>query len=384
MRTLSVRLLTLIAVTSILSFLSRRYDSLFSYTISIVPDNYRYCCNLSTVTYVRNEHMNMSIANEWSNYWSGSKKFHTKDTKVVRINVSPIDSYLNRDVSICSSETFLIMMFPVRTNAFAIRQLLRKAIPQGIILQGKKVNRVFVIALADNDREGHKRIREEKYQYGDIIISRHKDSYINVPLSVWDGYIWIRDHCSSAVFGGKFDPDDVILLGNLVAILQQYPKQRFLGGKCNGVSIFQARNINKTVNKYSIPYDYPDRIPYKFCCGAAMLLSKDSLDYLVAGAHYEPYFNCADDIMTGLILTRVGIQPIIMGTEHCVFEINTVQCSRRYSNISLLPPCIVSYNTVKSVDEYNKSLIYFGDRLYSDNLQGKVNLDVKIKPKRCY
>lgn len=103
----------------------------------------------------------MSIANEWQNYWKGSKQYVSKDHEVVFIYPSPIDSYLNQDVDICSSNTFLIMMFPVRLNSFPLRQLIRKAIPQGIVINGKVINRLFVIAIADNDREGHMRIREE-------------------------------------------------------------------------------------------------------------------------------------------------------------------------------------------------------------------------------
>ena len=380
---LIIQFFTFFSTSVFFWILSYHYSSLVAYSLSISPGNYRPCCNLSGIPYIRNKHMNMSIANEWYEYWKGSKKFHSNDTEVLYIDVSPIDSYLNQDVNICDSDTFLIMMFPVRTNLFEIRQLIRRAIPQGLIIQGKRVNRVFVIALEDNDRDGHKRIRQEKYTYGDIIISRHRDSYVNVSLSVWDGYIWIRDHCSSATFAGKFDPDGVFFLGNLMALLQQYPIKRFFGGRISNLAKFRRNSINITRTIYSVPYDYPGDRWFRYVSGAAKILSMDSIDYLVAGAVYEPYFMVADDAMTGYILDRIGIKPINMKQEHCPFMIKNVDCGGKYKNLSLIPHCLVCYNNIKSVEDYNNTLNYFGDLLYRDNLQERVNLNVTWKAYAC-
>lgn len=352
--------------------------------LSVSFDNYRQCSSLPGTAFVRNKFMNMSIANEWQNYWKGSKQYVSKDREVVFIYPSPIDSYLNQDVDICSSNTFLIMMFPVRLNSFPLRQLIRRAIPQGIVINGKVINRLFVIAIADNDREGQMRIREEKSRYKDIIISRHQDQYTSIPLSVWDGYIWIRDHCHSAVFAGKFDSDAVFLLGNLIALLVQYPDKQFYGGRVNPIRTIEPRKEN-TTTIYSTPFDYPEERRFSFCSGAAFILSLDSIDYLVTGAQYEPFFMCADDLMTGLILDRMGIQPINMGTENCAFVIlNRYDCARKYMNRSLLPSCLVCYHGDKTVEDYNTSLVFFADRIYSTSLQEKVDLSKKLPLKYCY
>lgn len=131
------------------------------------------------------------------------------DTMVLYKRAAPIDSIINRSVRICSPDTFLIMMTPVRKQDYSIRQLLRKIIPQGLVIQGKKINRVFIVSIMDNEREQIKEIRKEMEQYGDIIISRHEDAHSSIHLYVWDGYLWIRDHCHSAVFAGKFETDAV-------------------------------------------------------------------------------------------------------------------------------------------------------------------------------
>lgn len=379
-----IHYLIFVVLSCLFQFLSWQYYSLVSSPFSLSPVNYRLCCGLSRNAFVRNKYMNMSIANEWRNYWKGSMEYHSNDSKVLFIRPSPIDSVLNQDVNICSSDTFLIMMFPIRKNDYQLRQLIRRAIPQGIVIEGKTINRLFVIALADHDREGYKRVREEKSNYGDIIISRHQDQYVSIPLSVWDGYIWIRDHCHSAVFAGKFDSDAVFLLGNLVSLLLQYPTKRFYGGGKPSLRTMEARKGN-TTNVYSIPYDYPEKRRFTFTSGAVILLSLDSVDYLVTGVQYEPYFVCADDYMTGFILDRVGIQSIHMGTENCAFVIlNKFDCGGKYMNRSLLPNCLVCYHGDKTLVDYNESLHFFGDRLYSTSLQERVNLSAKLRPKNCY
>ena len=75
---------------------------------------------------------------------------------------------------------------------------------------------------------------------------------------------------------------------------------------------------------FSIPYDYPYKRRFQYCSGAAYVLSLDSIDYVVTGAQYEPYFNCAEDLMAGYILNKVGIHPINMGTKHCAFFITNL------------------------------------------------------------
>ena len=64
-----------------------------------------------------------------------------------------------------------------------------------------------------------------------IIVSRHPDAYSRIAKSVWDGLIWTRDHCSKARFAGKFDPDAIVFLGNLVNYLRNAPTKRYYGGR---------------------------------------------------------------------------------------------------------------------------------------------------------
>lgn len=125
----------------------------------ITMDNYRLYGETVRTPFVRNQYANLSVVEEWNSIWSGVRSFHSNDTMVLYKRAAPIDSIINRNVRICSPDTFLIMMTPVRKQDYSIRQLLRKIIPQGLVIQGKKINRVFIVSIMDNEREQIKEIR---------------------------------------------------------------------------------------------------------------------------------------------------------------------------------------------------------------------------------
>lgn len=336
-------------------------------------------------TITHNKNVNMSLIDEYFSHWGSPKSIHFNDTQVHYHTPNPTDSVMNRDVKVCSNDTFLLMMFPIIRNAFALRQIIRRAIPQGIMIQGKRINHVFVVAVSDDEREAMKTIRREKESYGDIVISRHYDRFALVHLSIWDGYVWVREHCRSATFTGKFDSDAIHFLGNYVSLLMQYPKKRFFGGRYSGEKTMQARNRSLPVGLYSVPYDYPLIKHFHSISGAASIISVDVIDYLMIGTMYEPYFVCAEDFMTSVILDGMGIKPIYMGTELCPYMVfnNKWFCDGRFMNLSNVPNCLCCYHGIKNVTEYNKTIAFFGNRLYTSQLTDKVNLS---KPLRwpCY
>ncbi len=348
----------------------------------ITMDNYRLYGETVRTPFVRNQYANLSVVEEWNSIWSGVRSFHSNDTMVLYKRAAPIDSIINRSVRICSPDTFLIMMTPVRKQDYSIRQLLRKIIPQGLVIQGKKINRVFIVSIMDNEREQIKEIRKEMEQYGDIIISRHEDAHSSIHLYVWDGYLWIRDHCHSAVFAGKFETDAVHFLGNLISLLLQYPTKRFYGGRTCGFAL-HAREQNTSISHLSAPFDYPEINTFRFISGTSNVLSMDVLDYLISGADYEPYFVCADDPMTGLILHRVGIEPTEMGTQSCPYHIVRYDCGGRYTNVSLLPDCLCCYDPIKKYEEYKETIDFLGDRIYKSTLQERVDMSKNYR-RSCY
>lgn len=308
----------------------------------------------------RRYHSNSSIIDEWMRLMGPPTKFHSNDSTFINEDPFPVDYLVNRNVNVCSTTSFLIMLYPIRLKDFKMRQLLRQAVPQNAIIRGKRVNRVFVIAIDDNDRESIQRIRNESRFYGDIIISRHVDAYSRIAKSVWDGLMWIREHCSSALFAGKFDPDAVVFLGNLVSYLERAPTQRYYGGREMGYFLRSRGNSHR---KFECPNDYPYDRYVSYVGGPAALFSMDVVDYLVVGAEYEPLFiKNSDDIMLGALLNRVGIRPHKVES-NCTFMILHGDDHGFYKDYRVLPDRVCVYHHVKSTALYAEIIEYYGNRV---------------------
>lgn len=298
---------------------------------------------------------NETVIKEFNTKLGVKHKFITNDSLVPFVDPHPIDSVVNRNVRICSNNTFLLMIYLIRSKAYRMRQILRRIIPQGVIVKERRINRIFVIGVDDMDKRTIQSIQAENKQYGDIIVSRHKESYAATPILLWDGLMWAKGHCSHTVFVGKFDPDAVVFLGNLIEALTTAPTYHFYGGRVLSF-MMQPRT---TLKARCLPYDYPERRSIKFLSGPAMLLSSDLIDYLLIGAEYEPFFSAADDVMVGSVLNRVGILPQEIGSDDCPFMIWTIDKHRYYSDYRLIPECVSVYHDVKSIDKYCEVIEYY-------------------------
>lgn len=325
--------------------------------------NYREFC--SSRSYKRNSHSDPLIIEEWRRVMGPPVKFHSNDSLFTNEDPYPIDYRVNWKVDVCKNNTFLLMMYPIRLKDYEMRQVLRRAVPQDIMVNNSRINRVFVIAIDDDDRESLRRIRNESRVFGDIIISRHPDAYSRIAKSVWDGLIWIREHCSQARFAGKFDPDAVVFLGNLVNYLRNAPTKRYYGGRKLS---FSVRPRDERRIKFFYPLDYPYRRSVKFVSGPAALFSMDVVDHLVVGAEYEPLFIAnSDDIMFGAILNRVGILPTQLRLRNCSFMVWVQDNHGYYYDYRRIPNGTCVYHYVKKVPLYNEIMEFFGDSLFRSN-----------------
>lgn len=95
---------------------------------------------------------NETVIREFNTKLGVKHKLITNDTLVPFVDPHPIDSVVNRNVSICSNSTFLLMIYLIRSKDYRMRQILRRIIPQGIIVKERQINRVFVIGVNDTER----------------------------------------------------------------------------------------------------------------------------------------------------------------------------------------------------------------------------------------
>ena len=205
-------------------------------------------------------------------------------------------------LSVCGRDSFVLLLFFVYRRDYRRRELIRQYIKQGMVVDGKKVRYMFVVA-AEEGQFGA--LKKENSVHKDILISVHVDSFANLTLSILDSYLWVRNHCKQVQFIVKVDGDTWVHLGNMVHYLKSVPLKRFYGG-----SFFQGYyRRNFTYRKVKmIPSDYPERMWY-FMVGGAYMLSRDLIPYINIGTLYIDLLPVGEDMVVGEVLRKVGVPP---------------------------------------------------------------------------
>ena len=286
--------------------------------------------------------------------------FHTTDKEWEGNKPYSIDYSVNRGIHVCQNDTFLLAVFLSRPSSVEMRDVIRHLIPQNTIINGRRVNHVFVVAYEDNDRESILSIRKENEEYGDIIVSLHEDKYILLTTTSFNAYTWIAYHCTTTKYVGKFDLDTFIFWGNLIQYLEHAPRQGFFGGRRLGYA-FQTRCTSQ--KNYAVPCDYHVKRYVKYNSGGGILFSRDIIDYLVIGEMYQPLFVTAEDIMTGAVLNDAGIVPTELKVNGCKYMVWVQDNHGYYRNYTRIPRGTSVFHYVKRIDKYKEMIEFFRNRL---------------------
>ena len=121
----------------------------------------------------------------------------------------------NEESNYCNG-TFLFLLYFVHVNDEERRDLIRKYVKQGMIVEGKRINYVFVVASPIRNDYAVARVKNENERHKDILLSVHEDNYMNITLTHLDAMLWVRDYCRDTIFVGRVDGDVWIHFGNLI------------------------------------------------------------------------------------------------------------------------------------------------------------------------
>ena len=236
----------------------------------------------------------------YNNY--STNRFVSNDTGFIPIHYELRQNMLWKNHSLCKNDSFLLMMiFTYRTDKRR-RNLIRQYIKQDMIVNGKRVNYVFIVAAEKEDMKGE----DEFADNDDIMVSLHRDTRANWTITILDSFLWVRDYCQSVKYVAKVDGDTWVNVWNLVHYLEKVPREKFYGGKVIHCKLNKGQRY-KALLFY--PRDYPERY-VTFCLGGCSLFSMDVVPYINIGASYlDVLFPAVEDIVLGEILHRAGINP---------------------------------------------------------------------------
>ena len=74
-------------------------------------------------------------------------------------------------------------------DALDVRQMYRKYIKQGMIVNGKQINYVFPVSADISQEDVLKSLKEEDASYSDILVSNHLNTQANWTITVLDSYM---------------------------------------------------------------------------------------------------------------------------------------------------------------------------------------------------
>ena len=233
-------------------------------------------------------------------------KFISNDTGYESINYRIRLNVLWNNHSVCRPSSFAIILYLMFKRDYERRSFLRQHLAQGMIVKGKRIEYMFVVAVEEDNYQLQRELQEENRIYNDMLISLHKDNRANITITVLDALLWARDYCSEVSYVLKVDGDSFINLGNLVTYLSTVPRTRFYGGLAIR-DTYRRRSVEKRA--WYVPDDYPIEKTYYFNLGWGIILSNDLVPYIVIGTEYIDLLIRADDPLIGDILSRISVFP---------------------------------------------------------------------------
>ena len=233
-------------------------------------------------------------------------KFVSNDTSYSAVPYELKQNMMWNHHSVCTNNTFLLLMYFTYRDEYGRRELIRQYVKQGMVVDGKTLNYVIVVASDKSETDVLERLKKENDNNQDLLVSMHKDTGAYWPITVLDSFMWARDYCKEAAYVCKVDGDTWAHLGNLVHYLRNVPKTKYYGGK-------PSSHVYKRGQKYKgirfIPSDYPER-NWLYNIGACCVFSHDIIPYLNIGTQFlDTIFPACEDIIVGEILRKAGIYP---------------------------------------------------------------------------
>ena len=276
------------------------------------------------------------------NNYSMHHKWKSNDTLFSPISYTMKQNVLWNNHSVCVNDTFIVIYYNVYKHDEDRRNIIREYMPQGMIVDGMRVNYFFTVVSPISDTLTIEKLKHENSVYGDIIVSLHEDNRRLIPITVLDTFLWIRDYCKTAKYVVKTDGDTWVHLGNLVHYFKSLHESHVFSGVLRHLKAGKRINYHEV---YTIPYDYPEELD--FVAGGGYVLSHDLIPYVNIGAQYvDVLFPASEDIIITSIMFRAGVKVHSPPKELILYY----PCSKGHS----FPNNVIFAHNIKPIDAYKE------------------------------
>ena len=298
-----------------------KHSLLFALCLMITPLVYRFCSGSFEESLIVKrmilhfkQYKYQYVHEEFRRHYQTIHKFVTNDTSFPFTNYVMKQNMVWDHSSVCSNDTFVLLLYFVSQKDFERRQVLREYVKQNMTVDGKQIN--YMIVVATDDKAVINGLEKENELYHDMLVSVHADTFANLTYTTLDSFMWVRDYCRTTQFVSKVDGDAWTHFGNLVHYLKSVPSTSFYGGyPCSRV--FRRGFRYKGVQM--VPKDYMERRWY-YVAGGAYILSADLVPFINIGTEYIDVILTAEDAVIGDIVGLIGVRPYKKSKDYIVYS----------------------------------------------------------------
>ncbi|KAM9850227.1 beta-1,3-galactosyltransferase 1-like isoform 3-T3 [Aulostomus maculatus] len=144
---------------------------------------------------------------------------------------------------------------------------------------------------------------QESQEHRDILQSDFLDSYNNLTIKTMLMFEWLSAHCPQTSYAMKIDTDIFLNVHNLVAMLSEAPRQRYL----TGLVVRDAPVLRDHNSKWFLPTSaFPESTYPPYALGLGYVFSLD-LCKLIVEASKDVKAVYIEDVYVGLCLRHLRI-----------------------------------------------------------------------------
>ncbi|XP_077862651.1 beta-1,3-galactosyltransferase 1-like [Saccoglossus kowalevskii] len=210
----------------------------------------------------------------------------------------------------CAVNSILMILVTSAPDHFDRRRAIRNTWAKDRKTHNDSNWQTFFLIGNSRDSVKNRKIEDEFYEYGDILLGDYIDTYRNLTLKVQNGFKWAVENCQPQYLL-KTDDDCYVNTRYFPRFLDQFNPNR--DGLYAG-AMFNDRGVVRDKNSkwYVSPEDYPMSVYPRYASGTGYVLSKDVLQRVVeAFSEVHPF--PVEDAYTGVVVHRVGVSMLDTG-----------------------------------------------------------------------
>ncbi|XP_066504041.1 beta-1,3-galactosyltransferase 2 [Hoplias malabaricus] len=250
-----------------------------------------------------------------------------------QLAAQPYRYVLNEPYKCTDSSPFLILLIAAEPGQVEARNAIRQTWGNESVAAGLGFVRLFLLGTSSSsDSYLQNTIRDESFQYHDIIQQEYMDTYYNLTIKTLMGMNWVKDYCPNARYIMKTDSDMFVNTEYLIQKLlkpDMPPRHNYFTGY---LMRGYAPNRNKDSKWYMPPELYSsERYPI-FCSGTGYVFSGD-----MAAKIYKASLSIRrlhlEDVYVGICLAKLRIDPVPPPNEFLFNHWRVSYSSCKYSHL---------------------------------------------------